>query len=134
MAVRGIKRPNSYPQVLDLNDVVVLITRDDRDDGRPVASHVVDRERHLAGVDVDVRLRLQPPSQSAAGSVGNAVDKVPEEQPLVLVAAERDDAVECLETKSIIFYKSYNLSKLTHAVVKQVMPVTSECTMMTGDT
>ena len=62
------------------------------------------------------------------------MDKVAEEQPLVLVAAERDDAVECLETKSIIFYKSSNLSKLSHAVVKQVMPVTSKCTMMTGDT
>jgi hypothetical protein len=79
-----------------LYDVVILISRHDSDDGGPVASHVVYGERHLAPVDVDVGFRLEPAGQSAAGSVWNAVDEVAEEQPLVLVAAERDDAIESL--------------------------------------
>ena len=74
-------------------DLVVLISRNDVNDGRPVAPHVVDGELDLATVDVDVRLGLQPAGQSAAAGVWQTVDEVAEEETLVRVAAERNDAV-----------------------------------------
>ena len=48
-----------YPEIWDLNDVVVLIVCDDGDDCRPVASHVVDHKFNLAPINVHIRLRLK---------------------------------------------------------------------------
>ena len=91
----------THSQILNLDNIVVLIPRDDGDDGGPVATHVVNRERHLASVDVDVGLRLEPSRQPSAGSVGKALHKVAQEQPLVLVAAEGDDSVESLKLSKV---------------------------------